>query len=316
MIEPEPRVQGQGISPDCGFASRPATKGQSATLLSPVTSSSLVPTSTSNESHTRSDELPARSRYPSTSFPLADHQSRQDKLTRDALFTRAPPNNRDKRIQQRSATMFAVFLCPARNTLFLTTVKGLCNTLMKVNTVDDVKYVQVQCSVDGQSQTKNKYCKKKTCKEKQNHGIKNKTVNKTTQNPLCKKKKTELLANKQAKKQEQNAVQKKSLQNKTKNKSHFRKTNKTVCKKEIQNPLHKKKIATKCKKKKKPLAIKHNTCKNQQHLQKKQTLPFFLHKKTTTSCNFYKTKQLAKKQKQNKTSSRQKHPCKKKKKTL
>ena len=131
MIEsvrtPEPRVQGQGICPDCDFASRPATKEQSAT-------------STSNESHSRSDELPARSRYaiqrvshsfrnPSTSFALADHQSRQDKRTRDAPFTRAPPN-KDTRIQQRSATMFAVFLCPPCNTLFLTTGRGLCNTLM------------------------------------------------------------------------------------------------------------------------------------------------------------------------------------------
>ena len=92
MIEsvrtPEPRVQGQGISPDCDFASRPATKGQSAT-------------SSSNESHTRSE---TRQR--------ASHSliTRQDKRTRDALFTRAPPNNKDTRIQQRSATMFAVFL--------------------------------------------------------------------------------------------------------------------------------------------------------------------------------------------------------------
>ena len=33
-------------------------------------------------------------RDPSTSFPLSDHQCRQDKRTRDALFTRAPPNNK------------------------------------------------------------------------------------------------------------------------------------------------------------------------------------------------------------------------------
>ena len=50
--------------PDCDFAARPATKRQSATLKSPpATSSSLVPTSTSNESHTRCVELRARSRY-------------------------------------------------------------------------------------------------------------------------------------------------------------------------------------------------------------------------------------------------------------
>ena len=42
----------------------------------------------------------------------------------------SPELNKDTRIQQHSATMFAVFLCPTRNTLFLATVKGLCNTLM------------------------------------------------------------------------------------------------------------------------------------------------------------------------------------------
>ena len=59
-----------------------------------------------------------RSKDSSTSFPLADHQSRQDKRTRDALFTRAPPNNKDTRIQQCSATMFDVYLCPTGNTFF------------------------------------------------------------------------------------------------------------------------------------------------------------------------------------------------------
>ena len=131
---PKPRVQGQGISPVCDFASRPATEEQTAFRLQPVTSF-----------QTRSDELPARSRYPSTSFPLADHQSRQDKRTRDALFTRAPPNNKDKRIQQRSTTMFGVFLCPTRNTLFLTTVKRLWITHHQVRAVCEAES-NVQCT--------------------------------------------------------------------------------------------------------------------------------------------------------------------------
>ena len=35
----------------------------------------------------------------------------------------SPEPHKDMRIQQRSATMFAVYLCPTRNTLFLTIVK-------------------------------------------------------------------------------------------------------------------------------------------------------------------------------------------------
>ena len=49
MIEsvrtPEPRVQGQGTSPVCDFASRPATKEQTAFRRQPATSVPHVPTS-------------------------------------------------------------------------------------------------------------------------------------------------------------------------------------------------------------------------------------------------------------------------------
>ena len=123
MIEsvrtPEPRVQGQGISPVCDFASRPATKEPGTNCVS---------TSTGNEPPTRSDELPARSRDSLTSFPHADHQSRQDKRTRGALFTRAPPTQPGQAVQQRSATMFAVYLLcvQARDCSRSNQTMGLC----------------------------------------------------------------------------------------------------------------------------------------------------------------------------------------------
>ena len=142
MIEsvrtPEPRVQGQGICPVCDFASRPATKEQTAFRRQPATS------------------FPTRSGDSSTSFPLADRQSTQDKRTRDALFTRAQQHNQDKRIQQRSATMFAVYLCPTRNTLFLTTVERAVDHTSS-SCVQSVK-LKAMCNVqvwrvDGQAQT-------------------------------------------------------------------------------------------------------------------------------------------------------------------
>ena len=55
-----PRVQGQGI---CLSRQDQQPKKICDFGMTPVTSSSLVPTSTSNESHTRSVELHARSRY-------------------------------------------------------------------------------------------------------------------------------------------------------------------------------------------------------------------------------------------------------------
>ena len=85
--------------PECDFASRPATKDNLRLLESPLaTSSLLVPTTTSNESHTRSYELRARSR-----------------IRNPTSLTLVP--TRGKRTQQRSATMFAVFLlCVLRAT--------------------------------------------------------------------------------------------------------------------------------------------------------------------------------------------------------
>ena len=118
--------------------------------MTPVTSSSLVPTSTSNESHTRSDELRARSNeshttasrsfqihHPrvshscSTSFALVPDSQLTVAIDRgQATTVLSEHHNKEqrKRTQRRSATMFAVFLLcvlRARYDLLLDT-KGLC----------------------------------------------------------------------------------------------------------------------------------------------------------------------------------------------
>ena len=49
---PEPRVQGQGICPVCDFASRPATKEQTAFRLQPVTS---FPTRSDEKGNTKKE---------------------------------------------------------------------------------------------------------------------------------------------------------------------------------------------------------------------------------------------------------------------
>ena len=55
--------------------------------MTPVTSSSLVPTSTSNESHTRSDELRARSKF--THLPFLDVRLRVGSHARAKGFSRS-----------------------------------------------------------------------------------------------------------------------------------------------------------------------------------------------------------------------------------
>ena len=88
--------------------------------MTPATSSSLVPTSTSNESHTRVDELHARSRFATDGRDqqrtvLSEHHNKEQK----------------KRTQRRSATMFAVFLlCVLRDTLCLTPAMGCAHAWM------------------------------------------------------------------------------------------------------------------------------------------------------------------------------------------
>ena len=94
------------------FASRPATKEQTAFRRQPATS------------------FPARSRDSSTSFPLADHQSRQDKRTRDALFTRAPQHNRTSGFSSAPLPCLPCICCVscAQSMTFMLDTKALCNT--------------------------------------------------------------------------------------------------------------------------------------------------------------------------------------------
>ena len=118
MIEsvrtPEPRVQGQGTESD--LASRPATKEQSATMESPpATSSSLVPTTTSNESHTRSDELPARPDSQLNEF----HIRFNELLARSRFATHG--RDQKKKTEEKNSTALRYHvcrvsaLCPVRN---------------------------------------------------------------------------------------------------------------------------------------------------------------------------------------------------------
>ena len=112
--------------------------------MTPVTSSSLVPTSTSNESHTRSDELPL----------VPDTQSNESHTRSDELPALVPDSaltvainrgqattvlsehhNKEqrKRTQRRSATMFAVFLLCVLRAHFrtrLTPVMGCAHAWM------------------------------------------------------------------------------------------------------------------------------------------------------------------------------------------
>ena len=84
-------------------------------------------------SQKKKEERKPPRRQPATNFPTRSHlvpEVRQRihslitraEWTRDVLFT-----NKDKRIQRSSAAMFAVYLCPTHNTLFLTTVEKGCN---------------------------------------------------------------------------------------------------------------------------------------------------------------------------------------------
>ena len=157
MIEsvrtPEPRVQGQGISPVCDFASRPATKEQTAFRRQPATSFPLVPTSfplvpdtrqrVSHSLITRADRTNGREMLCSPEL----HQT-----TRTRGFSNAPlpclpcfsVSNAQHTVHLHEPVTRAVRThgCDIMRC-------DKCN-----NSVDDLyKYVQVQCSVDGQAQT-------------------------------------------------------------------------------------------------------------------------------------------------------------------
>ena len=107
---PEPRVQDQGICPISDFLRHDQ---QPTTIcdfgMTPVTSSSLVPTSTSNESHTRVNELRARSRF-------ATH-GRDQQRTGNHRAQRVPQQGAEEKNSTALRYHFAVFLlCVLRAT--------------------------------------------------------------------------------------------------------------------------------------------------------------------------------------------------------
>ena len=109
------RSQGQLVT----STSQPATNGQSATLESqPATSSMIVPTTTSNESHTRFNELRALAPDPQPTVAITRGQA-------TTVLSEDRNKEQRKRTQWRSATMFAVnLLCVLRATLCLTPAMG------------------------------------------------------------------------------------------------------------------------------------------------------------------------------------------------
>ena len=159
MIEsvrtPEPRVQGQGICPVCDFASRPATKeslrlrnGSSNEFLTRsnvnqqrvslvLTSSALVPDTQSNESHTRFDELRARSKFTThESHTRADELRARSRFATHGRDQQRTSNHRAQRAPQQGAeeknstalryhVCRVSALCPARQ-FVLDTCDGLC----------------------------------------------------------------------------------------------------------------------------------------------------------------------------------------------
>ena len=128
--------------------------------MTPVTSSSLVPTSTSNESHTRSVELHARSRdvvqrvshscrRASRSFQIRNSRSRSTEDKRPPLLSEHHSKDQRKRTQRRSATMFAVFLlCVLRATFVHARTRRWA-----------VRHIMQQCT----TMTENKCCASMAC---------------------------------------------------------------------------------------------------------------------------------------------------------
>ena len=120
------------------FASRPATKEKYDSRMTPVTSSSLVPTSTINESHPRSDEFRARSRYEiqrdshpfQIHYPRVSHSWRRDSRSFQTRNSRSrstedkrPPCSASTTTRSRGKNSTALRYhvchvsapCPARN---------------------------------------------------------------------------------------------------------------------------------------------------------------------------------------------------------
>ena len=130
--------------------------------MTPVTSSSLVPTSTSNESHTRSDELRARSRYAvqrvshsfrraSRSFQIRKSRSRSTEDRQPPCSASTTTRSRGKELNGAPLPCLLCF-CSVSCAQLLYTLEpdnGLCarmddRTCIRVITVDVTSSVQAE----------------------------------------------------------------------------------------------------------------------------------------------------------------------------
>ena len=113
------RAKGSSQGTDCDFASRPATKGQSATLESPAANEFLT---RSNDNQQR---VPHSFRRASRTFQIRNPRSGSPEGQATNVLSEHRNKEQRKRTQQRSATMFAVYLlCVLGDTLCLTPVMG------------------------------------------------------------------------------------------------------------------------------------------------------------------------------------------------
>ena len=164
MIEsvrtPEPRVQGQGI---CLLRQDQQPRKICDFGMTPATSSSLVPTSISNESHTCSVELRARSRYAvqrvshwcrraSRSFQIRNSRSRSTEDKQPPCSASTTTRSRGKELIGAPLPCFCSVSC-ARLSFTLEPDNGLCahmdeRTCIRVVTVDVTSSVQAsnKCS--------------------------------------------------------------------------------------------------------------------------------------------------------------------------
>ena len=141
--------------------------------MTPVTSSSLVPTSTSNESHTRSDELRARSRYEvqrvshlcrraSRSLQIRNSRSRSTEDRQPPCSASTTTRNKEKELNGAPLPCLPCFcsVSCAQGMTFCSTLKGCGSHIIKC--VHSVK-LNAMCNVqvwrvDGQAQTQNVIC--------------------------------------------------------------------------------------------------------------------------------------------------------------
>ena len=166
MIEsvrtPEPRVQGHRICPVCDFWVTTSNQGKICDFgKTPVTSSSPVPTSTSNESHTRSDELRSfqihhprvshSCRRASPSFQIRNSRSRSTEDKQPPCSASTTTRSRGKELNGAPLPCLPCFcsVSCAQLSFMLEPDDGLCarmdeRTCMRVITVDVTSSVQAE----------------------------------------------------------------------------------------------------------------------------------------------------------------------------